>query len=103
MNSGAIAWLLLPLAAMVAGFLLSMRVVVRSASRPVDGHTETAQGRRLYPTQAKDVARMACKSAVALLYEQGAGKTTTTAHWAQPATTGPKNATTRWARRSGVG
>jgi len=38
--------------------------------------------RRLYPTQAGDVARMATKSTVALLYEQGGGKTTTMAHWA---------------------
>ena len=51
-------------------------------SRLMDSHSEAAGGRHLYPTQAKDVARMACKPAVALLYEQGAGKTTTMAHWA---------------------
>ncbi len=51
MSSGAIAWLLLPLAAMVAGFLLAVRVVVRSASRPVDGHTEA--GRPALRAEAK--------------------------------------------------
>jgi hypothetical protein len=50
--------------------------------RFMDEHEEAAGGRRLYDTQALDVARMACKSSVALLYEQGGGKTTTMAHWA---------------------
>ncbi len=40
MSAWAIAWLLLPLAVMIAGFLLAIRVVVRSAGRPIDGHTE---------------------------------------------------------------
>ena len=45
-------------------------------------HQAAAGGRRLYPLQALDVARMACKPAVALLYEMGGGKTATIAHWA---------------------
>jgi hypothetical protein len=49
--------------------------------RFMDAHEEAAGGRRLYPTQAQDVARMATKSAVALLYDMGGGKTTTMAHW----------------------
>ena len=51
-------------------------------ARFMDEHEEAAGGRRLYPTQAQDVARMACKSSVALLYAMGGGKTTTMAHWA---------------------
>jgi hypothetical protein len=51
-------------------------------ARFMDEHEEAAGGRRLYPTQAQDVARMACKSSVALLYDMGGGKTTTMAHWA---------------------
>ena len=54
----------------------------RKLERFMDAHARAAGGRRLYPTQAGDVARMACKSTVALLYEQGGGKTTTMAHWA---------------------
>ena len=54
----------------------------RKLERFMDAHARAAGGRRLYPTQAGDVARMACKSTVALLYEPGAGKTTTMAHWA---------------------
>ncbi|MFC2037486.1 helicase-related protein, partial [Chloroflexota bacterium] len=50
--------------------------------RFMDEHEGAAGGRRLYDIQALDVARMACKSSVALLYEQGGGKTTTMAHWA---------------------
>jgi len=48
----------------------------------MDQHQEAAGGRRLYPIQALDVARMATKSSVALLYEMGGGKTATIAHWA---------------------
>jgi hypothetical protein len=55
---------------------------VNRLNRFMDGHETRANGRRLYPTQAQDVVRMACKSSVALLYEQGGGKTTTMAHWA---------------------
>ncbi len=50
--------------------------------RFMDEHEEAAGGRRLYDTQAQDVARMATKSSVALLYDMGGGKTTTMAHWA---------------------
>jgi len=50
-------------------------------ARFMDEHEKAAGGRRLYDIQALDVARMACKSSVALLYEQGGGKTTTMAHW----------------------
>jgi hypothetical protein len=51
-------------------------------ARFMDEHEDAAGGRRLYDIQALDVARMACKPSVALLYEQGGGKTTTMAHWA---------------------
>ncbi len=51
-------------------------------NRFMDEHEARTKGRRLYPTQAQVVARMACKPSVALLYEQGGGKTTTMAHWA---------------------
>ena len=51
-------------------------------ARFMDAHQAAAGGKRLYPVQAADVARMATKRAVALLYEMGAGKTTTMAHWA---------------------
>ena len=52
-------------------------------ARFMDEHAERNRGgKRLYPIQAHDVARMATKPDVALLYEPGAGKTTTMAHWA---------------------
>ena len=54
----------------------------KQLERFMDQHAAAGGGRRLYPTQAQDVARMATKSSVALLYEMGAGKTTTVAHWA---------------------
>jgi SAM-dependent methyltransferase len=41
--------------------------------RFMDEHEEAAGGLRLYDTQAQDVARMACKSSVALLYDMGGG------------------------------
>jgi RNA polymerase sigma-70 factor (ECF subfamily) len=41
-----------------------------------------AGGRKLFAAQRDDVVNMATKRTVALLYEQGGGKTTTVAHWA---------------------
>lgn len=51
-------------------------------NRLMDMQQQAAGGKRLYPKQALDAARMATKGCVALLYEQGGGKTPTIAYWA---------------------
>lgn len=55
---------------------------VIALTRFIEQHNGRSGGRELYDTQQLDVARMAMKQNVALLYEQGGGKTATAAHWA---------------------
>jgi hypothetical protein len=43
---------------------------------------EARSGYRLYPKQFEDVSRLAVQRQIALLYEQGGGKTTSLFHWA---------------------
>jgi len=43
---------------------------------------EARSGYRLYPKQFEDVSRLAVQRQIALLYEQGGGKTTCLFHWA---------------------
>ena len=56
--------------------------IVRTLTRLSEERQNIAGGKKLYPIQALDVARMATKQNAALLYEQGGGKTSTIAHWA---------------------